>query len=63
MGMEMVRADELRGTEEGAKDEQKMGVTEQILGWLSNEVSQLSNRGSARYEIQPFTFKFCTESR
>ncbi|KAK1228592.1 translational activator of GCN4 [Marasmius sp. AFHP31] len=47
VGMEMVRADELRGTEKGAKDEQKMGVTEQILGWLSNEVSQLSNRGSS----------------
>jgi hypothetical protein len=48
VGMELVRRDELRGTEKGAIDEQKMGVTEQILGWLSNEVSRLSKRGSAR---------------
>ncbi|THU98405.1 ARM repeat-containing protein [Dendrothele bispora CBS 962.96] len=47
VGMELVRRDELRGTEKGAIDEQKMGVTEQILGWLSHEVSRLSKRGSA----------------
>ncbi|KAG7093730.1 hypothetical protein E1B28_007382 [Marasmius oreades] len=47
VGMEMARRDELRGTENGAKDDQKMGVAEQILGWLSNEVSQLVNRGSS----------------
>ncbi|KAF9266994.1 ARM repeat-containing protein [Marasmius fiardii PR-910] len=47
VGMEMVRTDELRGVEKDEKDEQKTGVTEQILGWLSNEVSQLVNRGSS----------------
>ncbi|KAF5363220.1 hypothetical protein D9758_008404 [Tetrapyrgos nigripes] len=47
VGMELVRRDELRGTEKGAIDEQKMGVTEQILGWLSNEVSRLAKRNSA----------------
>jgi len=40
--MELVRRDELRGTPEGAVDENKLGVTEQILGWLSNEVSRLA---------------------
>ncbi|KAH6885450.1 translational activator GCN1, partial [Coprinopsis sp. MPI-PUGE-AT-0042] len=40
VGMELVRRDELR--EEG-----KMGVTEQILGWLSNEVGGLVKRGTA----------------
>ena len=42
VGMELVRRDELRGTPEGAVDENKLGVTEQILGWLSNEVSRLA---------------------
>ncbi|KAK7051190.1 translational activator of GCN4 [Paramarasmius palmivorus] len=47
VGMELVKRDELRGTEKGAQDERKMGVAEQILGWLSNEVSRLANRGSS----------------
>lgn len=41
VGMELVRRDELR--EEG-----KLGVTEQILGWLSNEVGGLVKRGTAK---------------
>ncbi|KAH6909614.1 hypothetical protein BKA70DRAFT_1474643 [Coprinopsis sp. MPI-PUGE-AT-0042] len=41
VGMELVRRDELR--EEG-----RMGVTEQILGWLSNEVGGLVKRGTAK---------------
>jgi hypothetical protein len=41
VGMELVRQDELR--EEG-----KLGVTEQILGWLSNEVGGLVKRGTAK---------------
>lgn len=48
--MELVKRDELRGTAEGAIDESKLGVTEQILGWLANEVARLSKRGSARFD-------------
>ncbi|KAF8161530.1 armadillo-type protein [Crassisporium funariophilum] len=48
VGMELVRRDELRGTEE-AEDEVRLGVAEQIIGWLSNEVGQLVKRGSAEY--------------
>ncbi|KAF8911690.1 armadillo-type protein [Gymnopilus junonius] len=47
VGMELVRRDELRGTEEGAKDEVRLGVAEQILGWLSNEVGRLSKKGNS----------------
>ncbi|KAE9398973.1 ARM repeat-containing protein [Gymnopus androsaceus JB14] len=47
IGMVLVRRDELRGTENGPSDEQKMGVTEQIVGWISNEVSRFAKRGSA----------------
>jgi len=43
--MELVRRDELRGTEEGAQDEVRLGVAEQILGWLSNEVGRLTKKG------------------
>lgn len=45
VGMELVRRDELRGTEEGAQDEVRLGVAEQILGWLSNEVGRLTKKG------------------
>jgi hypothetical protein len=48
VGMELVRRDELRGTPEGAVDETKLGVTEQILGWLSNEVARFSRHTSSR---------------
>ncbi|KAF8959922.1 armadillo-type protein [Flammula alnicola] len=47
VGLELVRRDELRGTEEGAKDEVRLGVAEQILGWLSNEIGRLAKRGSS----------------
>lgn len=47
VGMELVRRDELRGTDEGAKDEFRMGVAEQILGWLSNEVGRLVKKGNS----------------
>lgn len=46
VGMELIKRDELRGTPEGEVDENKLGVTEQILGWLANEVGQISKRGS-----------------
>lgn len=45
--MELVRRDEVRGTEQGPADEAKMGVAEQILGWLSNEVGTLTKKGTA----------------
>lgn len=54
VGMVLVRRDELRGTENGPSDEQKMGVTEQIVGWISNEVSRFAKRGSSRSVYNPF---------
>jgi hypothetical protein len=48
VGMELVRRDEARGISEGAVYEVKLGVTEQILGWLSNEVSRFAKRSSSR---------------
>lgn len=47
VGMELVRRDEVRETENGPIDEMKMGVAEQILSWLSNEVGRLAKQGSA----------------
>ncbi|KAG5725284.1 Translational activator gcn1 [Termitomyces sp. T112] len=46
VGMELIRKDELRGLPNGTPNEVKLGVTEQILGWLSNEVARLVKRGS-----------------
>jgi len=46
-GMELVRRDELRGTKGGAQDEVRLGVAEQILGWLSNEVGRLTQKGNS----------------
>ena len=40
VGMAFVRRDETR--------EDKFGVAEQIIGWLSNEVSQLVKRGTSK---------------
>ena len=40
--VELVRRDESRGASE---DETKLGVTEQMLGWLANEVGRISKRG------------------
>ncbi|KAK2463021.1 hypothetical protein APHAL10511_004676 [Amanita phalloides] len=47
VGMELVRRDELRGTSKGAQEESKLGVAEQIIGWLSVEVGRVTKRGSA----------------
>ncbi len=44
--MEIVKRDELRGTTDS--DEQKLGVTEQILGWMSHEVARYSKLSSSR---------------
>ncbi|KAI0343486.1 ARM repeat-containing protein [Trametopsis cervina] len=47
VGIELVRRDELRGTSEGDPDEIKLGVTEQIVGWLAHETSLFAKRPSA----------------
>jgi len=53
VGMELVRRDEIRGTETGtetgSKDEYKLGVTELILRWLSNEVGTFFKGSNAEY--------------
>ncbi|EIN06629.1 ARM repeat-containing protein [Punctularia strigosozonata HHB-11173 SS5] len=46
VGMELVRRDEARGVSSDPS-ETKFGVTEQIVGWLSNEVSRVIKRGSS----------------
>jgi hypothetical protein len=46
VGMILVRRDESRGTDKGPANEQKMGVTEQIVGWISNEVSRFAKKTS-----------------
>lgn len=43
VGVELVRQDELRWASEG-EGETKLGVSEQILGWLSHEVVRISRR-------------------
>ncbi|KAG7441044.1 ARM repeat-containing protein [Guyanagaster necrorhizus] len=45
VGTEMIKRDELRGTMDS--DEQRLGVTEQILGWLSHEVARYSKLSSS----------------
>jgi len=47
VGMELVRRDELRGIEGGAQHEVRLGVAEQILGWLSNDVGTLTQKGKS----------------
>ncbi|KAG5642517.1 hypothetical protein DXG03_002618 [Asterophora parasitica] len=46
VGMELIRRDELRGSPDGPIGEVKLGVAEQIIGWLSTEVARLAKRGS-----------------
>ncbi|PSR76114.1 hypothetical protein PHLCEN_2v8664 [Hermanssonia centrifuga] len=47
VGIELVRRDELRGTSPEDANETKLGVTEQIVGWLANEVDKFAKRSSA----------------
>lgn len=44
VGVELVRRDELRGTPEGEPDDERMGVAEQIVGWLSQEIDRMAKR-------------------
>jgi len=46
VGIELVRRDEARARIEG---EARLGVAEQIMGWLSNEVGELSKKPNAEY--------------
>jgi hypothetical protein len=43
VGMALIEKDET------ADADQKMGVTEQVLGWLAHEVSLIARRGSPRF--------------
>ncbi|KAI0688462.1 ARM repeat-containing protein [Cytidiella melzeri] len=47
VGTELVRRDELRGTPEGDVEEDKLGVTEQIVAWLAHETELFAKRPSA----------------
>ena len=44
VGVELVRRDETRGTASGEADERKLGVAEQIVGWLAQEVDRMAKR-------------------
>ena len=48
VGIELVRRDELRGSDAGDQNEVKLGVAEQILGWLSHEVGRLARKGNSK---------------
>lgn len=56
VGIELVRRDELRGTDAGTQDEVKLGVAEQILGWLSNEVGRLAKTGNSKWVVAIMIF-------
>lgn len=44
VGIAVVERDELRGTSGNEVDETKLGVTEQIVGWLWHESQRLEKR-------------------
>ncbi|KAI8978208.1 ARM repeat-containing protein [Trametes punicea] len=54
VGIALVRRDELRGTPQGESNETKLGVTEQVLGWMSHEVGQISKRSSSHAAADMF---------
>ncbi|GBE83943.1 eIF-2-alpha kinase activator GCN1 [Sparassis crispa] len=54
VGSELVRRDELRGTPDGEPESTKLGVTEQIFGWLSHEVGLISKRASSHAAADMF---------
>ncbi|KAH9856756.1 ARM repeat-containing protein [Lenzites betulinus] len=47
VGIALVRRDELRGTPQGEPNESKFGVSEQVLGWMSQEVGRIAKRSSS----------------
>ena len=58
VGIELVRRDELRGSDAGEQNEVKLGVAEQILGWLSHEVGRLAKNGNSKWVIVIMIFLF-----
>ncbi|PCH35750.1 ARM repeat-containing protein [Wolfiporia cocos MD-104 SS10] len=54
VGEELVRRDEMRGRPEGEPNESPLGVTEQVIGWLSNEVGQIAKCASAHAAVDMF---------
>ncbi|OJT01635.1 Translational activator GCN1 [Trametes pubescens] len=54
VGTALVRRDELRGTPQGEADESKFGVTEQVLGWMSQEVGRIAKRPSSHAAADTF---------
>lgn len=44
VGVELVRRDELRGTSEGEPEAKRLGIAEQIIGWLWSEADRMSKR-------------------
>lgn len=52
--MELVRRDERRDSQNGPPDETRLGVAEQVLGWLSNEVGRFTRGGTAKYVFTSF---------
>ncbi|KAI0366693.1 ARM repeat-containing protein [Pilatotrama ljubarskyi] len=54
VGITLVRRDELRGTPQGEPDESKFGVTEQVLGWMSQEVGRIAKRSSSHAAADMF---------
>ncbi|KAI0657693.1 ARM repeat-containing protein [Cubamyces menziesii] len=54
VGIALVRRDELRGTPQGEPSESKLGVTEQVLGWMSHEVGQIAKRSSSHMAADMF---------
>lgn len=51
VGIELVRRDELRGSDAGEQNEVKLGVAEQILGWLSHEVGRFTKNGNSKWVV------------
>ncbi|EMD33195.1 hypothetical protein CERSUDRAFT_142825 [Gelatoporia subvermispora B] len=47
VGSELVRRDELRGLPEGEPNENRLGVLDQIVGWLAHEVRRIAQRPSS----------------
>ncbi len=52
VGIELVRRDELRGTSPEDANETKLGVTEQIVGWLANEVDKFAKRSRCVFDLK-----------
>ncbi|KAI0757516.1 ARM repeat-containing protein [Daedaleopsis nitida] len=54
VGVVLVRRDEQRGTPQGEPDETKLGVAEQVLGWMSQEVGRIQKKSSSHAAADMF---------